>query len=133
MARTARKKRRISKEIIINIPTDNYNKGLSSTNVSNLFNRCVNTNFKKEKVNCISINKLLEKYKCPNNIDFLNLDIEGDEDEVIKYINYEKYKIKLICIERGLKYKEYLFNKGYKICDTSGYNIVHGNCFYELN
>ena len=120
------------KEIIIYIPNNDIQKGLTSTNINNFFKRNVNSNFKEEKVNCISINNLLEKYNCPKDIDFLKLDIEGSEDEVIKYINYEKYKIKLMCIEGGLKYKNYLFNKGYKICDTRGYNIVHGNVFYEL-
>tara|TARA_B110001452_G_scaffold137589_1_gene114361 strand:- start:48 stop:779 length:732 start_codon:yes stop_codon:yes gene_type:complete len=33
------------------------------------------------------------------NIDFMNIDIEGHEIEVLKSLNFKKFKIKVICIE----------------------------------
>jgi hypothetical protein len=34
-----------------------------------------------------------------NNIDFLNIDTEGSDFNILKSINIQKYKPKLICIE----------------------------------
>ena len=104
--------------------------GLTSTNIKNIKNR-TDGKVKEYEVDCMNINELLEKYNAPEKIDFLNLDIEGSEDEVILDLNYDKYDIKLICIENGEKYKNFLKNKGYKISDTTGYKIVHGNIFFE--
>ena len=79
----------------------------------------------------ISINKLLEMYNAPKDIDFMNLDIEGSEPEVLEDLDYEKYNVKLFCIENGIQYKDFLENKGYTICNTSGYTLMHGNLFFE--
>lgn len=86
---------------------------------------------KKYEVPCISINELLEKYNAPKDIDFINLDIEGSEREVLDNLNFKKYNVKLFCIENGIIYKDLMESNGYKICDSKGYQWVHGNLFYE--
>ncbi len=52
----------------------------------------------KKIVKTQKLKKILDKYKIKK-IDFLNIDIEGHEYEVISSINLKKYKIKVICIE----------------------------------
>ena len=86
---------------------------------------------RKYVVPSISINRLLEKFNAPNDIDFINLDIEGAELEVLKDLNFEKYNVKLFCIENGINYFNLLKEKGFKLCDTTGYKLMHGNLFYE--
>ena len=82
-------------------------------------------------VSAIPIMELLKRYNAPKNIDFLNLDIEGAEPEVLEDIDFTKYNVRLLCIENGIIYKDFLESKGYKICDASGYNLMHGNLFFE--
>ena len=51
-----------------------------------------------------TLNDILNEAKAPHNIDFLSLDVEGAELEVLKGINFEKYKFKYLLIEvRDLK------------------------------
>ena len=55
-------------------------------------------NLKKRRIKTNTLNTILKKYKI-NQIDFMNIDIEGNELEVIKTINFNKINIKVICIE----------------------------------
>ncbi len=90
-----------------------------------------NNNFKEKIVKCNTINNILENSNFKNKkIDFLNIDIEGSELQVLKNLNFEKYDPKIICIEilgyrnflnaeREKKIKEsdiykFLINKNYK-------------------
>lgn len=95
---------------------------------SNIFGKGGNNTY---TVPALSINKLLEKYNAPNDIDFFNLDIEGSELEIIEYLDYDKYNIRLFCIENGIIYKDLMEKKGYKICNHDGYNLSHENLFFE--
>jgi FkbM family methyltransferase len=45
------------------------------------------------------LNNILFKANAPKQIDFLSLDVEGAELEVLKGINHNKYRFKFICIE----------------------------------
>ena len=56
--------------------------------------------FKTSFVQAYTLNSVLEKSKLRNNkIDFLNLDIEGNEINALKSLNFKKYSPKLICVE----------------------------------
>ena len=56
--------------------------------------------FKTSFVQAYTLNSVLEKSKLRNNkIDFLNLDIEGNEKNALKSLNFKKYSPKLICVE----------------------------------
>ena len=60
-----------------------------------------------------TLNDILDEAKAPHNIDFLSLDVEGAELEVLKGIDFEKYKFKYLLIEvRDLKRMQ-LFLKKY--------------------
>ncbi len=51
-----------------------------------------------------TLNDVLDEAKAPNIIDFLSLDVEGAELEVLKGVNFKKYKFKYLLIEvRDLK------------------------------
>ena len=54
--------------------------------------------FKIKIVKTKTLNEILNKNKLYN-IDFLNIDIEGHEFEVLKSVNFKKFNIKVICVE----------------------------------
>ena len=62
------------------------------------------TNFQKgfssAYIKSISLNSILKSLNLKNEkIDFLNLDVEGNELNVLKYFNFKKYRPELICVE----------------------------------
>ncbi|WP_269625319.1 FkbM family methyltransferase [Prochlorococcus marinus] len=69
------------------------------------------------KVDTISLLDLLRKYKAPNIIEYLSMDTEGSEYEIIRDFDFEKYKFRVITIERNNN-REKIFtllkSKGYK-------------------
>ena len=99
---------------------DHFKKGFSS-----LFTR-----FKK-------INSILNKTSFKNKkIDFLNLDIEGNELNALRSLNFKKYNPKLICVEihnintSGRKDKNYFKSSPiYKFLVKKGYKHVWKNEF----
>jgi len=52
----------------------------------------------KKKIQTRRLDNILEENNF-DNIDFMNLDVEGHELEVLKTINFKKTKLKYICIE----------------------------------
>tara|TARA_B100000902_G_scaffold345295_1_gene351247 strand:+ start:3833 stop:4495 length:663 start_codon:yes stop_codon:yes gene_type:complete len=82
-------------------------------------------------VDAMPIMDLFKKYNAPKDIDFMNLDIEGSEGEVLDYFDFDVYNVKLICIEGGDQYGEFMKSKGYKLCDNSGYDLSNDNLFFE--
>ena len=57
-----------------------------------------NSKIKKTKIRTRKLEDILKKYDFFD-IDFMNLDIEGHELNVLKNLNFKKIKIKVICIE----------------------------------
>jgi FkbM family methyltransferase len=53
----------------------------------------------------ISMNDLLEKYSAPYKIDYISLDTEGTELEIIKTFNFIKYDVKLWTIEHNIQFR----------------------------
>lgn len=47
-----------------------------------------------------TLETILDEFKCPEIIDYLNLDVEGAEEEVLLNFNFKKYKFKFMSIER---------------------------------
>jgi FkbM family methyltransferase len=94
--------------------------------------------------NEISIKKIktktLDKILIENSfydIDFFNIDIEGNELEVIEALNFDKFKIKYICIEmiehneisikKSKMIKNILENNKFKIIKNFGFNHIYKN------
>jgi len=71
------------------------------------------------KVSTISLNDLLETYHAPLSIDYLSIDTEGSEYEILKAFNFEKFKISVITVEHNFsESRQLIFNllskNGYK-------------------
>jgi len=75
----------------------------------------------KHKVKTTTLEKVLDLNNCPLIIDYMSIDIEGAELEVLKVFNFAKYHINFITIEHGyrndykLKIREFLKLKGFKL------------------
>ena len=96
--------------------------------------------FQERSINACPLNEIIKKSKFYNRrIDFLNIDGEGKELNVLKSLNFTKYKPRLICIEihnhekmydqnydylkRNLVYK-FLIAKGYKVFWKNGFSFI---------
>ncbi len=53
------------------------------------------------KVKTISLKDLLKKYNSPKIIDFLSVDTEGSEFEILKNFPFNEYSVKLIAVEHN--------------------------------
>ena len=57
-------------------------------------------NFKKKKIKSETLTSIIDKTKFNGiKINFLNIDAEGNDLEVLKGLNFKRYKPKLICVE----------------------------------
>jgi len=56
---------------------------------------------KKYKVNTISLIDLLEKYDAPKIVDYLSIDTEGSEYEILKSFDFTKYQFRIITCEHN--------------------------------
>ena len=79
-----------------------YQKQFSFLNTTNLkiAKKHFNNNFKTKKVRSQTLDYLLNRSVFKNKkIDFLNIDVEGAEIEVLNGIDFKMYKPRIICIE----------------------------------
>lgn len=79
-------------------------------------------NGKKYKVKTISLNDLLEKYNAPYNIDYLSIDTEGSEFDILSAFNFEKYSIKIITCEHNFTASR---DKVYQLLKANGYQRIN--------
>lgn len=88
-----------------------------------LFSNCdnhanVRTFGKKYAVNTLSLSDLLQKYNAPRTIDYLSIDTEGSEFEILKAFDFTQYEIKIITCEHNYtelrdEIHNFLSEKGY--------------------
>jgi FkbM family methyltransferase len=90
--------------------------------------------FKTGFINTETLNSILEKSKIKNKkIDFLNLDVEGNEIEALESLNFKRYKPRLICVEihnntSGRNTKNNLkTNETHKLLNKRGYKNIWSN------
>mgnify|MGYP000864594463 FL=1 len=70
-------------------------------------------------VKTISLEDMLSKFKAPNFIDYLSIDTEGSEFEILENFNFDRYKFKIITCEHNYsadrkKIYNLLINNGYQ-------------------
>ena len=58
-------------------------------------------NANKYKVETLSLDDLLKKYNAPYEIQFLSIDTEGSELDILKGYSFKNHKIKSICVEHN--------------------------------
>ena len=81
-----------------------------------------------------NLNSILEKYNFYD-IDFMNLDIEGQEYKVLQTIDFKKVNIKYLCVEmiehneksidNNQKIKKLLFNNNYELIKNFDYSFIY--------
>lgn len=88
----------------------------------------LNMQFKAITVRCVTFETLLKETKI-SNIDFLSIDIEGMELEVLPQIDFNKLGIKLACIEFNgkdkNKYDEIMLPIGFKVIHQNSENLIY--------
>jgi len=75
---------------------------------------------------CFTLNKLLEE-KGFNHVNFLSLDTEGGEFDILKSIDFDKFIIDVITVENNYGENEipqFLESKGYRIAKTLGADVI---------
>jgi FkbM family methyltransferase len=107
------------------------------------------------KIKGDTIINILHENNCPEEIDYVKIDVEGSESYILDNWDFTKYKVKLFCIENGEKYFNFFIKNNYvllipkvkkyffyqhnftkKIWKNFGkleiptYDFVHGNAFY---
>jgi len=70
----------------------------------------------------ISLNDLLVKYNAPKIIDYLSIDTEGSEFNILNNFNFNKYKFRIITCEHNFTPNK---NKIHKLLTKNGYVKKH--------
>jgi FkbM family methyltransferase len=81
------------------------------------------------KVDIVTLNYFLDMIAKVDHLDVLSIDTEGWEMEVLKGVDLNKWKIKVICIENWFENEDqhnYLINQGYTKLNRIEYNNFYG-------
>ncbi|NBP15946.1 FkbM family methyltransferase [bacterium] len=89
-----------------------------------------------KKVKTTTLESILDKAKAPNVIDYLSLDVEGEEYNILKNFPFNKYKFRIMTVETngaepvGTMIRELLHRNGYTFI-TSLQNLDLVFCLNE--
>jgi FkbM family methyltransferase len=72
----------------------------------------------------ISLNDLLKKFNAPKIIDYLSIDTEGSEFDILNNFNFNKYKFRIITCEHNFTPNK---NKIHKLLTKNGYVKKHSS------
>lgn len=78
-------------------------------------------------VETISLNDILEQNNAPNFINYMSLDTEGSELEILKSCNFNKYKFGLIDVEHN--YVQPIRTEIRNLLEKNGYKFIRENQF----
>lgn len=56
---------------------------------------------KRYKVDTISLMDMLEKHQAPHDMDYLSIDTEGSEYDILKAFDFSRYSFKVITVEHN--------------------------------
>ena len=90
---------------------------------------------KKKKINSDTLNNIIENSKFKNSkIDFVSIDVEGNEMNVLNGFNLKKYKPKLILLEFILPNKKEFYEKDInEIANSEVYKFLNKNEYKLIN
>ena len=116
-----------------------YQKNKSPLNTLNLkqASKIFSGGFKRKKIKSHKLTSIIDKTKFKGKkINFLNIDAEGNDFEVLKSLNFIKYKPKLICVELIDKFnpneREVKKNKIYKFLIQKKYKLAWSGHFSHI-
>ena len=81
----------------------------------------------KYTVNTISLVDLLKKYNAPKDIDYLSIDTEGSEYDILSAFDFDSYNIKIITCEHNYTPMQ---EKIYELLTSKGYTRKFTECSY---
>lgn len=113
------------------------NEGLSTAETSNLTNiEEQGIKVRKIELEAYSLTKILEDNNAPKNIDLLSIDVEEFDLRVLKSLDFQKYRPRLVILEEETfkpdKPKE---NEAYKLLINEGYEFkgfILKNLYFQL-
>ena len=73
-------------------------------------------------VETVSLTDLLDYYNAPTDIDFISVDTEGSEFEILSAFNFDRYKVKIFTVEHN--YIDDKRNKIYNLLTTKNYERI---------
>ena len=74
-----------------------------------------------------TLTEILDKANAPNIIEFLSLDTEGTELDILKGIDWNKYRFLYMCIEHN--YEEPRRTEVRKFLESKGYQFIRDNAW----
>jgi FkbM family methyltransferase len=77
---------------------------------------------KEYLIRTISLTDLLRKFQAPSVIDYLSIDTEGSEYEILKSFDFQNYKFQVITCEHNFSQDR---NKVYSLLSKNGYKRVY--------
>jgi hypothetical protein len=80
------------------------------------------------RVGTKTMKTLLKEFSAPSVIDYLSLDVEGHEYEVLKYFPFSEYTINCITVEHNEPHTGSAMRKSIReLLEANGYVFVKGN------
>ena len=70
---------------------------------------------------------MLEKHDAPSLIDYLSIDTEGSEYEILRAHDFEKFKFKIITVEHNYSNRR---NNIFELLTANGYTRKHTKLSY---
>lgn len=79
-------------------------------------------NATRYSVETVSLNDLLLQHQAPIDIDYISVDTEGSEYEILKEFDFEKYRVKIWTVENNSKQKDWDVSR---LMLSNGYTRVY--------
>lgn len=79
---------------------------------------------KTYSIESVSLGKLLQDYQAPKIVDYLSIDTEGSEYEILRKFNFDSYQFNCITVEHNFSNQR---KKIFKLLSNVGYNRVHSD------
>lgn len=117
------------KDVVFTKFTDNSMSSISSEFVREFQNAMPIVS--EEVVKTRTLSNIFIEHKVPNEFEFLSIDVEGHDFEVLRSVNLAEYKPRLIVLEmRKFSFKDLHSNQICSHLDNNGYKL---SAFYNIN
>lgn len=113
-----------------------HNNNVSAISSLEIDNRLIESHkklineIKKIKVNVKTLNKVFAEVNMPKYIDFISIDTENTEIDVLKGLNFDEYYVKYLIVENNFNeniIENYLITKNFRKINRLGVNDFYMN------